>query len=540
MESKKEITIKSPKIEVDERAAMRAYLQRAEVRLSTMHRVAGIFLNGAGLLFLFPVFFRDAFVRLISNIFAFTFPAGKIASLLMLLISLGIPLWALYLLIKDMVRFYFTAYHAGLRERFFHPRFILSGISFSEDESKYVKESVIASQQTKDMLSFIVPPDEKDQRDYRRILGATNGQIIPKKRRDYIPGDDDELKDDVKLFDTALGLAGVVDRTIIEEVAKMEMSLVRHAINLRHLVLRYSKALLLFLLTTVVFIIGAELIRIPEITGKSSGTNIVLQKTSKTDTDNETVYVQIPESIEPVVQTRQLLLLSSVFLVWAFLTPIIVTRPVAWIYRYAAKSLIQIRSDREIAIFERYVVILSIAVFCFASVFTAFYLAPQINAPDSIYYTVFSASVLSVVFICYWLWYLFFRSEEVGNSSEKIYEMSYNQLNHDNQSLNDNPPVPDTDEGTSTINELEASEYDLSLLHQQISRLFSDRELSDLFEKLSVDYDDFAVYGKSAKARELVFYLFRRSYIPELISVLKQERPRFNWESLKKRTFNNQ
>ena len=36
----------------DERAAMRAFLQRCEVRLSTMHRVATALLSGAGILVL--------------------------------------------------------------------------------------------------------------------------------------------------------------------------------------------------------------------------------------------------------------------------------------------------------------------------------------------------------------------------------------------------------------------------------------------------------------------------------------------------------
>lgn len=40
----------------DARNAMRAFLQRSEVRLSTMHRIANAFLSGAGLLVLFPVF----------------------------------------------------------------------------------------------------------------------------------------------------------------------------------------------------------------------------------------------------------------------------------------------------------------------------------------------------------------------------------------------------------------------------------------------------------------------------------------------------
>ncbi len=44
----------------DERNAMRAYLGRAEVRLSTLHRIATAFIGGAGLLLLIPVFIKDA------------------------------------------------------------------------------------------------------------------------------------------------------------------------------------------------------------------------------------------------------------------------------------------------------------------------------------------------------------------------------------------------------------------------------------------------------------------------------------------------
>lgn len=42
----------------------RSYLQRAEVRLSTMHRIASAFLGGAGLTILFPFLFRDTFENL--------------------------------------------------------------------------------------------------------------------------------------------------------------------------------------------------------------------------------------------------------------------------------------------------------------------------------------------------------------------------------------------------------------------------------------------------------------------------------------------
>lgn len=119
----------------EQRAAMRAYLQRAEVRLSTMHRVAGAFLNGAGLLFLFPVFLRDAFLIILGLVLTQTGDITRLAMLAMLVVTLGLPSWGFYLLIKDIVIFYFTAYHVGIHENFFRPRFILSGITRSPPTS---------------------------------------------------------------------------------------------------------------------------------------------------------------------------------------------------------------------------------------------------------------------------------------------------------------------------------------------------------------------------------------------------------------------
>src|SRR4051794_10842436 len=62
----------SSKFNVDERNAMRSYLQRSEVRLSTMHRVAVGFISGAGLLFLFPVFVKDGVLSIIRTLLSYT------------------------------------------------------------------------------------------------------------------------------------------------------------------------------------------------------------------------------------------------------------------------------------------------------------------------------------------------------------------------------------------------------------------------------------------------------------------------------------
>lgn len=58
-----------------------------------------------------------------------------------------------------------------------------------------------------------------------------------------------DSKFDLKRLAIAFGLAGVDRRSLIEEAAKSELSLVRHALLLRRLVLRYMKALIAIIIT---------------------------------------------------------------------------------------------------------------------------------------------------------------------------------------------------------------------------------------------------------------------------------------------------
>ena len=54
----------SPVDDEESRAAMRAFLQRSEVRLSTVHRVGQALLGGSALVLLLPLFIRDGFPRM--------------------------------------------------------------------------------------------------------------------------------------------------------------------------------------------------------------------------------------------------------------------------------------------------------------------------------------------------------------------------------------------------------------------------------------------------------------------------------------------
>ena len=130
--------------------ALRAYLQRAEVRLSTMHRIAGAFLGGAGLLLLLPTFLRDAPVKVFGVINKAVPMLSTQWNLppLLIMIMLGlpvvtaytIPVYALWLLLQDLTLFYFsvnTPRNVSLGKSgkpIFHPRFSLTAIPFSDDE----------------------------------------------------------------------------------------------------------------------------------------------------------------------------------------------------------------------------------------------------------------------------------------------------------------------------------------------------------------------------------------------------------------------
>ncbi|MEZ4668944.1 MAG: hypothetical protein R3E39_13640 [Anaerolineae bacterium] len=123
-------TTEPPRLSDADRNAMRAYLQRCEVRLSTLHRIATAFISGAGLLLLIPVFFKDAIDSILTvflaqgnNVFETFGSGGQILSLILygclvfpLVLSLGIPLYGVYLLLKDIIHFYFTIYSPGFRK----------------------------------------------------------------------------------------------------------------------------------------------------------------------------------------------------------------------------------------------------------------------------------------------------------------------------------------------------------------------------------------------------------------------------------------
>ena len=92
---------------------MRGFLQRCEVRLSTIHRVGQALLGGSALVLLLPLFVRDGFPKMTTLLIS-SYDAdqswivicgiGAAAA-----VSVVLPVVAIYLLVGDLLGFYFTS-----------------------------------------------------------------------------------------------------------------------------------------------------------------------------------------------------------------------------------------------------------------------------------------------------------------------------------------------------------------------------------------------------------------------------------------------
>lgn len=67
-------------------------------------------------------------------------------------------------------------------------------------------------------------------------------------------------------------------------------------------------------------------------------------------------------------------------------------------------------------------------------------------------------------------------------------------------------------------------------LREILTRYFDAGEVRTLCFDLGVDYDSLPGEGKASKARELIAHLERRSRLPELVEMGKQQRPDVPWE----------
>jgi hypothetical protein len=225
----------------DERAAMRAFLQRCDVRLSTMHRVATALLSGAGILVLLPAVERDSVLSVLKALLVgpVTWSQGLLAASMALAILLAIVV--LWLVIIELTRFYFHANHVHHADGdVFTPRFTLTGLRIPSDEfepaTNAAYEAVHGSESS---VRLLVPGNSRARARIDRQLDAYPGLVGSDA--------DPDRERALALFE----LAASRRRPLVEEVAKVEYGMVRHMLRLQVIVLRYVKALLVIVVTAL-------------------------------------------------------------------------------------------------------------------------------------------------------------------------------------------------------------------------------------------------------------------------------------------------
>lgn len=310
----------------DSAAAARAYLQRAEVRLSTLHRIAGVFLNGAGLLVLFPVLVTQVVSGLIFVLSYAPFPASaRVLFLMSLSLVTLLPVYSLTLLFKELVQFYYVTRHddrAGYDPKKFFPRFTLTGLALPPDETPDRKRTVLGIQYSGRFTDFLIPRHPRKRHYYSLVSQQYGTALPPLTTRSRQSLNDagvviDVPDDEFATLSTALRMTGFEDRSLDEEAAKMEFSISRHLVYLRTLVLRYFKALILLVVSTLVLAVVAGVA--PKMTGGVA-----------------------PQSGRPLFypadSTASATAIAGLFLLWSVIVVIGIRRPVEWIYELADPS----------------------------------------------------------------------------------------------------------------------------------------------------------------------------------------------------------
>ncbi len=225
----------------DERAAMRAFLQRCDVRLSTMHRVATALLSGAGILVLLPAVERDAVLQVLRSLLVGALTWSRALLVLAVVLSIGLALAVLWLVIIELTRFYFHANHVVHEGgEVFTPRFTLTGLRLPTDELTPAVNQAYDSMHIDDRtVRLLVPGNARARARIDRQLAAYPGLIDPDGAQDRDRAE--------AMFE----LAASSRRTLVEECAKVEYGMVRHMLRLQVIVLRYVKALLVIVLTAI-------------------------------------------------------------------------------------------------------------------------------------------------------------------------------------------------------------------------------------------------------------------------------------------------
>jgi hypothetical protein len=309
----------------EDRAAMRAFLQRSDVRLSTIHRTATSLLSGAGVLVLLPALGRDAIVNVLQQLVSADgtqlhwFLASAVVA------TLCLSLVVVWLLFVEITRFFFHSNHlVSERGTTFTPRFTLTSLKLPTDDLSVSAQQELSSRRADERnIDLLVPGNENSRRAIDKQLSAYEG-LAP-----LAGGNSDRSRAEALLV-----LAGARDRTLADEVAKVEYGMARHVLRVQVIVLRYIKALMVVLLTTVI------MFSLAAVTTNASITEINTQR-----------------------------LMTALLLVWAPAVLFVTSAPISWLgslLKNGGAEETGIRFDRELTKLEKISSYFSVAVFVVA------------------------------------------------------------------------------------------------------------------------------------------------------------------------------
>jgi hypothetical protein len=302
---------------------MRAFMQRCEVRLSSIHRVATALLSGAGLIVIFPAVAKDSVARILRALISSGLDVPRVLLIAAELVAFALPLAALWLLLEDLTRFYFSGNHFDAGDSVaFYPRFALSGLRVARDELDPSTAAAVDAARRDPRLRAFLLPENTFSRGRADRQAAVYGMV--------------RASNDDGRQDSLLELSTTRDRSLVEQVAGVEQVLARHVLNVQLLVLRYAKAVLAMLTTAGAAFAGAA----------------VLDGVQR-------------------VQGGHELWLAAILMIWAPAVVTAVTAPVQWVVRVAMADGANDRAyknDREFTLFEDIVVRLSTVSWVLASV----------------------------------------------------------------------------------------------------------------------------------------------------------------------------
>jgi hypothetical protein len=307
-------------LSTDERAALRSYLQRSEVRLSTVHRTVTALLSGAGVLVLLPAVGRDSVVNVMRSLLGSSDSPLPLTLAVLVVLTLTLAFIVVWLLLLEITRFYFHANHfSSERGTTFTPRFTLTSLHLPVDELTDVSRQTLRDcRDDPANIDLLVPANDTARRHIDAQVAAYEG----------LPGGGEPT--DATRAAALLQLAGVKDRTLLDEVAKIEYGMARHVTKVQVIVLRYIKALLVVLTTTISTFVMAAAVE----TGPS-----------------------VDESAERWIVTALVL--------WAPAVVFVTSSPVRWlgqILKAEGATTSGIRYDKDLTRLERVASVFSLAV----------------------------------------------------------------------------------------------------------------------------------------------------------------------------------